>query len=263
MRNLRLGLGFQKISSASVYVAPTTYDMYSGYASWWKHNEGSGLGIIDYGTDTTNASFQGMAENLWAFNGPDGNPVGCYLGAPNAFSNDIGATVHIAGSANTPSMTWLFAFYHKDPNQDPADTIISKQDRGNDSNWKFEIISNKLWYDSHFGDVRSCSNLNLAASTWYIAAMTLVCDAVGQTTQWYFWNSTTSAISAASGGLYGHDPDGEDDYIIIGGYDGAGDESSAEQVWEGLLGDIVIWDTMVASSDIEDSMKSIKDRYNL
>lgn len=239
--------------------------------AWWKHDEGSGLVLNDY-----QGSFDGdiQGANFWANNGPDGNPVGTYDGV-NRFINGLGTGL---GWSGTDSRTLVFAFRTDTVSSEGAPNALMNR-RGTLPATLNQIIQQTLhlggkekeFVFSYRGDDDNMqgwytTNFVLAVDTWYIATFTCTMGTPGDMKVYRNLTELTGVWGLGDGNREGKVIAGVNS--LIGDSDEAEDDSGSGsgggcKRWEGQMGDILIYDSILNLASVTQNFNALKDRYLL
>lgn len=225
--------------------------------AWWKHDEGTGTTLTDYGDNTYSGTIRG--SGFWANNGPNGSPVGTYDGS----TNDVNAI----GQNRMPTTGWVTvvaAIYNATYAAETTYSILVE--RGHTRTTLMLYISggelNWQWYGTNWNGTCT-SDFPAVADTWYIITAIRHWGA-GEDDA--FYNGTTLLTRGADSNDVDELPEAADHYLHIGSgdYGTAGDDDTdLSGPWDGYLGDILLYSRQLSFGEIERNFNSLRSRYNL
>lgn len=227
--------------------------------AWWKHDEGTGITLTDYGGSTDGTI---VGANFWDNMAPDGSPCGTYDGSTN-YINGLGTGLD---RTDGESVTFMIAFYSDIENDATPRELISRYIGGTGANYLLYLrnATDEFSFNVALGasETYGTSDFNLVTSTWYI--LTLV---------YTFGTGSTAAVykngAAVTGSWTAGDGDGTPStgtgYTIIGAVDTSAtpDDVADIQFWQGRIGDVLLYTRILTQSEITANYNALKGRYNL
>jgi hypothetical protein len=238
--------------------------------AWWKHDEGTGTTIDDYiGTSDGELLSITQAE-MWANNAPDGNPCGTYpADTLNHAVNDIGTGLALASGDIT-----IVAACYFDTIDGSHNTVLSKRAwapaGGTSSNYGFRregtggyLNDVSFYYYGTGWHVWTSDTGFLSTGNWYILTFTytfgtgassvLYNGTSVQTGDWYLVGDGTELPGATN------------QYVQIGGVSEwvAGNDDTSQECMRGRLGDILLYDTVLTTTEVTQNFNALRDRYGL
>lgn len=229
-----------------------------GLLAWWKHDEGSGTTLNDY-QEGNNGTIRG--SNFWSHTAPDGNPCGYYQGYTESV-NSIGTGLGITGSISI--MVGLKIYTLND-----LKMILTKERLNSPRiNYRFYINSYphqiRFFYNDTGGSGHTWSSeVGVTTFAWRIFTM-IYTYGMGNSFRMFEYDGAESEINGSWAIGNGNVGVGSTDgYVQIGSFDSIGDDSGMGKLFQGNMGDILLFNKYLSSEERARNYNVLKGRYNL